>query len=912
MGATTPSASANHADQSAGDLVKSVGTDERYRSWVDNGPSQSICSRHDRLLPGDPKCVYPNPDRSDFDTSSTSLSSRNNATPVPAPHAHQQHKSIKTFETPDDVYWRYFKDRDRRLDGKIREYQQILDGLSSATSSSSKGGDLDGGGGEKLTANGYPKRPRIGPRNWWTKRTEEEILPRMRQELCTDEDVLVGVGGSCTSSTTVGVGDYLNLQNSSELAESASSSRTSSGSSTSSPASSSSPTSSTSSSFSSNLPTSTATTSTSTPSPSSPSSYHALITHTSKPVQKSLPFLRAEELKRLMLLDAHKVRKGETQFQPDLWARFVRRAWELTTGRLYPTNKRVGRRCHVRSVLRFLQAIGSVQYFPSHQMLRTAAASTTVTEPEAELIFLPSSTSTRSSCSRALMNKGKDFCSSESDHESEGSPPGVPRHVTCRMIEDMFLRCMICEQYNRLQQQHYVYLLASLARLRVRKKELLNRILQKMSVCWSLLPQKQLILAANSCARLDLGDCAWAAPLRIALELAIFGDAKEEKIDSSASRGTESPDDEDIVPMLYHDHGDDVNHDEQHQQQLQGQLDHNNEEHQEHQEAFSATAAPWEHKRLLHKRTDNNVYPGGNHQQSRPALGGLWPPEQQGENRPAMHFYDMHDTGHQSSSEEATTSMGFLKKRRLIVERLKAITVLELLPHRVIDVVKLYLQDERRTPRTTSGNASGSCRPNDRSLVLFELYLRVIMQQKVHNHQDQNNSCSSYESELSTAEKRVLEERRDAFYERKGMYEEEQEDADEELGVMDDAEFEPSHEQEHSSTAGGGKLQQAASTWSCPQSARLVLPNCEVFSTTTDVEDSKQHHQLHPRIKAGPFRVDFFCPERGLIVEVLPDHAFFRNSKELTPPVRWRLRFLRGMGFEVHAIPYWKTKSNDM
>ena len=87
------------------------------------------------------------------------------------------------------------------------------------------------------------------------------------------------------------------------------------------------------------------------------SPYVRLKTHPSQPLHRAVPYLGATELKRLMLLDAHKVRKGESGMCPELWQRFVNRAHDITSQSFSPKvlEKHPGKQaCHVRSVLRFL------------------------------------------------------------------------------------------------------------------------------------------------------------------------------------------------------------------------------------------------------------------------------------------------------------------------------------------------------------------------------------------------------------------------------------------------------------------------------------------------------------------------------------------------------------------------------
>lgn len=71
--------------------------------------------------------------------------------------------------------------------------------------------------------------------------------------------------------------------------------------------------------------------------------------------------------------------------------------------------------------------------------------------------------------------------------------------------------------------------------------------------------------------------------------------------------------------------------------------------------------------------------------------------------------------------------------------------------------------------------------------------------------------------------------------------------------------------------------------------------------TTNEHEEAAA---LHPRTAVGPFIVDYYCPDKKMVVELLPSYAFYRNTTCLTPQTRWRHKLLRSGGFKLVVIPY--------
>eukprot|EP00392_Amoebophrya_sp_AT5.2_P005430 g5439.t1 len=423
------------------------------------------------------------------------------------------------FETPDDVYYKFFKDRENRgTDAARKRYDDILQNLDAKLRQTKGTGSSAAGAEMNMTK----KSRRIAPSKWWTQRTDTELLPRL------------------LTTTTTPPADAQREQEQQKAVSDIDITATGSDSNTGAPAA----------------------TSRRQPQLKDLSCSDALV--------QQIPFLRAEEVKRLMLYDAQRQRSlkqggdptspSNRTLDPALWARFTRRAWELTTGTLYPTRKRVGRRCHVRSVLRFLQALASVQFYPETDVVLSVTAS----------------------------SNG----SNSSSTESGGTPPAsttMRASVLQQMIRDMFLACVtVSDRYNRLKRQQLVFLLHALARLQI------------------------------------------------------------------------------------------------------------------------------------------------------------------GHGPKSIFFYDS------LSPEEAENEQFFSPmKGRIILSQLKAVTVLELLPHRVADVVKLWLH---QMDSGAAAAAPASASANERNLVLFELFLRLEQPE------------GAYEGKLSETDRRKLEERRDAYYERVGMY----------------------------------------------------------------------------------------------------------------------------------------------
>ena len=55
--------------------------------------------------------------------------------------------------------------------------------------------------------------------------------------------------------------------------------------------------------------------------------------------------------------------------------------------------------------------------------------------------------------------------------------------------------------------------------------------------------------------------------------------------------------------------------------------------------------------------------------------------------------------------------------------------------------------------------------------------------------------------------------------------------------------------------------------------------------------------------KCGPFILDFFIPEKNLVLEICPDFQFYVRTKILTANARWRHTLIRAMGFRLVILP---------
>ncbi|CAD7933713.1 unnamed protein product [Amoebophrya sp. A120] len=500
----------------------------------------------------------------------------------------------------------------------------------------------------------------------------------------------------------------------------------------------------------------------------------------------AIPYLKGIELKRLMLYDAKKVQLGETRLCRELWSRFVRRSWELSMGLVFPTNKKVGRRCHVRTVLRFLQAIASVQYYPEE--VGGDGLYFSVARQEHQIAQVDHDEQDASSCTSSTSPSS---CGIKNEQQQQ------------KMVDDMFLRCMVAEKNNALKRQEYVFLLNALARLRLNTPDLMcQKILQKMSIVWPLLRQEQLVLAANCCAKLSLGgSSAWAKPLSDALEMALFGNVQERRLVGTKSHshshqvllGKTQENDfsdcaEDLPPLLV-DTG-----------RMNGVPGTSIAEGLDDQEDLPVVDnltphAPWRARENVHgvdgsfgTASSSLHLPGaegvaGSEQGFGPeVVERFHHPEERSTAKKSIFYYDM--LGH-DQEEKVVSPM----KRQLVLRQLKAITVLELIPHRVPDVIRLYLDQQ---------NGPNRRQANDRNLVLFELYLRaylmsndneVSQEHEHHDYYQDHRRPSLYETVLSAQERMQLENRRDLFYEKTGMTEEEEgEEREEEAIVLQEVE----------------------------------------------------------------------------------------------------------------------------
>jgi len=74
----------------------------------------------------------------------------------------------------------------------------------------------------------------------------------------------------------------------------------------------------------------------------------------------------------------------------------------------------------------------------------------------------------------------------------------------------------ILEHLGNLKPQQCFYFLQALSRLRFRHPKAAS-VLERMSLVWRTLPEKQFIKAANAVAKLDLAENHWTKPLKIAL-----------------------------------------------------------------------------------------------------------------------------------------------------------------------------------------------------------------------------------------------------------------------------------------------------------------------------------------------------------------------------------------------------------
>jgi len=201
-----------------------------------------------------------------------------------------------------------------------------------------------------------------------------------------------------------------------------------------------------------------------------------------------------------------------------IWAALVKRAHELTfgvsvAGGMASSNARV-EPCHVRSTLRFLQAIASVQYLPSDargEAMVVPSAANAAAKKQAQLV--------RERLESNAADERGHLPESDMGHEDD-LPMKMRSCPQQRMVQQMLHSCI---DSGRLKQQHYFFLLQVYARLRLRELPKKHVMLQKMSVCWSLLPQKQLVKVANCVAKLDLAELAWAKLLKTSLKALVFG-----------------------------------------------------------------------------------------------------------------------------------------------------------------------------------------------------------------------------------------------------------------------------------------------------------------------------------------------------------------------------------------------------
>ena len=54
--------------------------------------------------------------------------------------------------------------------------------------------------------------------------------------------------------------------------------------------------------------------------------------------------------------------------------------------------------------------------------------------------------------------------------------------------------------------------------------------------------------------------------------------------------------------------------------------------------------------------------------------------------------------------------------------------------------------------------------------------------------------------------------------------------------------------------------------------------------------------------KCGPFILDFFIPEKNLVLEICPEYQFYVRTQNLTSSARWRHSLIRAMGFKLVFI----------
>eukprot|EP00929_Paragymnodinium_shiwhaense_P067938 TRINITY_DN34147_c0_g1_i2.p1 TRINITY_DN34147_c0_g1~~TRINITY_DN34147_c0_g1_i2.p1 ORF type:complete len:513 (-),score=124.93 TRINITY_DN34147_c0_g1_i2:395-1933(-) len=193
------------------------------------------------------------------------------------------------------------------------------------------------------------------------------------------------------------------------------------------------------------------------------------------PDPANVGFMSTKELKYAMINEAHQVMIWREQLKQDdgpasglppngheLWMAFGYRAADLATapaaGAKFPMGASVAspdeegisprQRCSVRSCMRFLQALSSVQAGPFSALQR----------------------------------------------------------IVGRVLQEL----------DVLKPTETFYLLQALARLRLRHTRS-SQLLQKMHLAWRILPQRQLVKAANAAAKLDLASGMWARPLKAAL-----------------------------------------------------------------------------------------------------------------------------------------------------------------------------------------------------------------------------------------------------------------------------------------------------------------------------------------------------------------------------------------------------------
>ena len=227
---------------------------------------------------------------------------------------------------------------------------------------------------------------------------------------------------------------------------------------------------------------------------------------------------------------------------------------------------RVKRNCRDRSILRFLQPLASVQYYPKRggrlldfsagfetgvlssassaagapsTFLTNAGASTTPDEGLLQKDTTPDGSVTADDGGDAVADAAAETPAETTQTEvfAEESPAqkvlagtsspvlslagttlptpvlsrrrSRPRHIADYLTNDDVCFCidrMILRLSNsRLQKEQYAYLVILLARLRIRDEKLLLKVLQRSAVVWALLRPKLLIQAANAVAELDMG-----------------------------------------------------------------------------------------------------------------------------------------------------------------------------------------------------------------------------------------------------------------------------------------------------------------------------------------------------------------------------------------------------------------------